>query len=246
MESTLLITAAVAFLVAGFVKGVIGLGLPTTSVAILSTVVDLRAAVAIVVAPAIVTNLWQATQGGMLVTLFKRYWLMNTGVVIGTWLGTVLLFMLNQSVLLTLLGIVVCVYALFNLFAVSLTVPPRSERPLAPFVGLLSGVLTGTTGSVGIPVAIFLDALRLDKDTFVRAIALSFMISATILGAGLLHQGGMSRDQALVSCASLVPAFFGMYVGSKLRARLSPDRFRTYVMVFLLIIAANLLRKALF
>ena len=246
MESTLFITAAVAFLAAGFVKGVIGLGLPTTSVAILSTVVDLRAAVAIVVVPAVITNLWQATQGGMLITLFKRYWLMNTGVVVGTYFGTVLLFLLNQSALLTLLGIVVCTYALFNLFSVSLTVSPQRERPLAPFVGLLSGLLTGTTGSVGIPVAIFLDALRLDKDIFVRAIALSFMISATILGVGLLQQGGMSRDQAIVSCASLIPAFLGMYVGSKLRARLSPERFRTYVMIFLLIIAANLLRKALF
>ena len=246
MDTELLAAATVAFLVAGFVKGVIGLGLPTTSVAILSTVADLRTAVAIVVVPAVVTNLWQATQGGMLVVLFKRYWLMNTGVVVGTYFGTVLLFLLNQSVLLTLLGIVVCVYALFNLFTVSIEVPQKSERPLAPFVGLLSGLLTGTTGSVGIPVAIFLDALRLDKDTFVRAIALSFMISAAILGIGLVQQGGWSREHALVSCASLVPAFLGMYAGSKLRARLSPERFRTYVMVFLLIIAANLLRKALF
>lgn len=245
MDPLILGTAAIAFLVAGLVKGAIGLGLPTTSVAILSTVVDLRVAVPLIVVPAVVTNLWQAARGGMLPALLKRYWLMNSAVVVGTWLGAVLLFILNPSVLLTVLGVFVCVYALFNLFAVSFTLPARSERPLSPIVGLTSGLLTGTTGSVGMPVAIFLDALGVEKDRYVRAIALSFMISATILGVALIEQGGMSRTQALISSISLVPAFLGMYIGSRLRNRLSQDRFRACVMIFLLIIGVNLLRKAL-
>lgn len=245
MDPVVLAVAAVAFLAAGTVKGVIGLGLPLTSVAILSTVLDLREALPLIVVPVIATNVWQAAQGGRIGALFARYWMMNAAVTVGTWSGTVLLFALNPGILQVLLAAVICGYALMNLSGIRKSLPARTERPLAPVVGLLSGLLAGTTGSVGVPVAIFLDALGLDKDTFVRAIALSFLISAVILGAGLVQQGGMGAAQALISCASLAPAFAGMYLGRRLRGRLSEERFRTWLMVFLLILAANLLRKAL-
>ena len=51
---------------AGCVKGVIGLGLPLTSIAILGTVMDLRQAIPYIVVPILVTNAFQAMQSGML------------------------------------------------------------------------------------------------------------------------------------------------------------------------------------
>ena len=53
---------------AGCVKGVIGLGLPLTSIAILGTVMDLRQAIPYIVVPILVTNAFQAMQGSMLAT----------------------------------------------------------------------------------------------------------------------------------------------------------------------------------
>ena len=53
-----------AFCIAGFVKGMVGLGLPTVSLGLLSLFVDLPTAMALLVMPSLVTNIWQAIAGG--------------------------------------------------------------------------------------------------------------------------------------------------------------------------------------
>jgi hypothetical protein len=63
-----------AFLLAGTVKGVIGLGLPTVSLGLLTVALDLPTAMALLVVPSFVTNLWQATSGGNGAVILLRIW----------------------------------------------------------------------------------------------------------------------------------------------------------------------------
>jgi uncharacterized protein len=243
VDTTVLATAAVAFLVAGGVKGVIGLGLPLTAIAILGLVLGLREAIPLLVIPVLITNLWQVLQGGDLTGLFRRFWSMNLLLGVGTWIGTVILFRVDPGPLAVLLGVVVVAYAILNLLAKKLTVRPGTESVWAPTVGFVSGVLTGTTGSVGAPVAMYLQALELDKDAFVQAVALSFFIAAIFWIAALLSQGAFTQTVALWSTAALAPSVAGMWVGQRLRDRLSQRVFRKGVFVFLLVLGGNLILK---
>ena len=59
-----LILVGLTFVLAGGVKGVIGLGLPTVSLAILTATLGLHSAMALLVAPSLVINVWQALVGG--------------------------------------------------------------------------------------------------------------------------------------------------------------------------------------
>ena len=245
MDTIVIGTAAIAFLAAGCVKGVIGLGLPLTSIAILGTVLDLRTAIPLIVIPVLITNLWQITQGGALTALFRRFWLLNLCLCIGTWAGTVLLFVIQPGILSVALGVVVVVYAVVNLVSIERRVRPGTESLWAPAVGLVSGVLTGTTGSVGAPVAIYMQALGLEKDTFLQAISLSFFITAVIWILALIDQSALDRTTALYSTAALIPAFAGMWVGQRVRSRLSQALFRKWVFGFLVVVGANLIRKGL-
>ena len=88
MEITIFVTVFIAMVAAGCVKGVIGLGLPLTSIAILGTVMDLRQAIPYIVVPILVTNAFQAMQGSMLATQFRRFWSMNLLLCGGIWGGT--------------------------------------------------------------------------------------------------------------------------------------------------------------
>src|SRR5262245_49595581 len=63
MQDHLLTFIPAAFLLAGFVKGVIGLGLPTVSMGLLAVTMAPGQAIAIVIVPAIVTNVWQTLAG---------------------------------------------------------------------------------------------------------------------------------------------------------------------------------------
>ncbi len=59
----ILAIAAVAFTLAGFVKGVVGFGFPIITLIILTLTIGLLDALAIVVIPTIVVNFWQASSG---------------------------------------------------------------------------------------------------------------------------------------------------------------------------------------
>ena len=62
------------FLVAGLVKGVIGLGLPSISLAVLTVVTNLPSSMALLLVPSLVTNIWQAVRGGKIRVILIRLW----------------------------------------------------------------------------------------------------------------------------------------------------------------------------
>lgn len=244
-ESGTLWVALGAFALAGAVKGLVGMGLPLTAISIMVSVVEPRQAIPLVVVPVIVTNIWQVVQGGRLGPIVARFWAMNAAACVGIWIGTMVLFAVDPALLAAGLGAVVSIYALINLLAVRIRLPASAERPWGPAVGLLSGFLTGTTGSVGVPPVVFFQALRMDKDTYLRAISLFFLVSGVFLGGSLIARGAFGWAEAAASAAVLAPSMAGMWVGQKLSGRLSQERFRACVLFVLLIVGGHLIAKAI-
>ena len=74
------------FVLAGFVKGVVGLGLPTVAMGLLAVVMTPAQAAALLVVPSFLTNAWQA-MGRELWPLTRRLWSMLLGICVGTWAG---------------------------------------------------------------------------------------------------------------------------------------------------------------
>ena len=83
-----LILIAAVFALAGFVKGVIGLGLPTVSIGLLAVAMPPAQALAIVIVPAIVTNIWQTFVGPYLKDIIRRLWPLMLGTAIGIRAGS--------------------------------------------------------------------------------------------------------------------------------------------------------------
>jgi len=244
LDPTLILTATIAFVFAGSVKGVIGLGLPLTALSILTTVIGIREAMPLIIVPVMITNLWQVLQGGALAILFRRFWSLNLTLAAGVWAGTVLLFIIDQGVVAAVLGVVVILYSLINIFAIRIRLPARREAALSPAVGIFSGVLTGMTGSIGVPIAIYFQALALDRESFLQAISLSFFLTSFFWAGALIDEGALNPRSAMLSAAVLVPALAGMYFGQRIRRHLSQVVFSKGVFVFLIIVGANLIRKA--
>jgi uncharacterized protein len=67
-------TGFVIFLLAGTVKGLVGLGLPTVAIAFMSLVLSLPEAMAMLVLPTIFTNVWQGAVGGNFRVIIRRQW----------------------------------------------------------------------------------------------------------------------------------------------------------------------------
>jgi uncharacterized protein len=246
VDGLTLTAVAAAFFCGGVVKGMVGIGLPLTSIALLTLFLDLRIAVPLMVVPILATNILQSFRGGRFIELLRRYWLMLAGGAVGVWAGAAALYRVELSYLLISLGVVVCGYCLVNLLALRLKISHRSQPVLSPLIGALSGVLAGTTGSIGLPIIMYFQALGLSKDVFVQAIGIQFLINGAILAAALAYQNGLNAATLPISTLAVLPAFLGMAAGQWVRDRVSEERFRTALFVVLLLVGLNLIRKGLF
>ena len=143
-----LIAAIVAtFVLAGVVKGVTGMGLPTVAMGVLGAIMSPATAAALLIVPSFVTNVWQLFAGPSFAALARRLWPMMVGIVLGT-IGAASLLTSERAQLTTsALGIVLVIYAAYTLLARQLSVPAHLERWLSPLVGVTTGVVTGGTGS---------------------------------------------------------------------------------------------------
>jgi hypothetical protein len=131
-----------AFLLAGFVKGVIGLGLPTVAIGLLGLMMTPAQAAAIMVAPALITNVWQAMIGKSLLPLLGRIWPMLAGICLGTFAAATWLPGANSGQATIWLGVALVVYACIGLTKMDFHVSPRGERWLSLPVGSLTGAIT--------------------------------------------------------------------------------------------------------
>ncbi|NUT89738.1 sulfite exporter TauE/SafE family protein [Pseudomonas corrugata] len=214
------------FLLAGTIKGVIGLGLPTISMGLLGLAMAPVQAAALLIIPATLTNLWQLAFGGHLRTLIRRLWPLLLAIFLGTGLGTLWVGMAGGPWVVRALGGALLVYALSGLALPTLRIGGHVEPWLAPICGLLTGVITSATGVFVIPAVPYLQALGLSKDELVQALGLSFTVSTLALAAGLLWRGALGGGELSASMLALAPALLGMWLGQWLRQRISAMLFR--------------------
>ncbi len=231
VDPGMLSLVAFAFCIAGFVKGMVGLGLPTVSLGLLSLFVDLPTAMALLVVPSLVTNIWQAIAGGEFTYLFRRLWLFLLLAISMVHVGAELFIMVEMALLQRILGALLLLYALLALVGKTPRLSPIQERVSSPICGAINGMLTGLTGTLFVPGVMFLQAIGLSRDALVQAMGMLFAASTASLGLALYWHGRMPFDVGILSCAALLPALFGMGVGQALRGHLSQELFRRLFLI---------------
>lgn len=226
--------------VAGVVKGVVGMGLPTVALGLMGLVMPPAAAAAVLVVPGMVTNLWQLAEGGGVGALLRRLWPMLLGIVIGGWLGRGQMTGGFAAEAHRALGALLMLYAAVGLLAFRPSVPPPIERLAGLPVGVVTGVVTSVTGVFMLPAVPFLNGLGLERDALVQALGLSFTVSTFVLALDLGGHGALDGGMLLSSSAAVLPALLGMRLGAWLRGRISQTLFRHCFYAGLLLLGATL------
>lgn len=231
----------VTFVLAGAVKGVIGLGLPTVAMGLLGLAMAPAQAAALLIVPSALTNLWQLAAGGHLRVLLRRLWPLLLMIFIGTLMGSAWLGINSGAWAAHALGAALLVYALYGLLHSGLHLPARHESWLGPLCGLLTGVITAATGVFVIPAVPYLQALGLHREQMVQALGLSFTVSTLALALGLAGQGALGGEALGASLLVLAPALLGMLLGQWLRQRISAPMFKRCFFIGLALLGAHLL-----
>jgi uncharacterized membrane protein YfcA len=239
MENIIYIT--VVFLLAGMVKGVTGMGLPTVAVAMLSLVMAPVEAAALLIVPSLLTNVWQLLSGAPVYPLWRRLWPMMAGICIGTGAGTLVggALAVDAKMASGALGVALVAYAAMGLLAVRWRLR-GSEGVMSPAVGALTGAITAATGVFVIPAVPYLQALELEKDELVQAMGLAFTVSTVALAVSLAARGAWQPAAAGMSFVAQLPAVAGMLLGQRLRSRMAPELFRRCFLFALLLLGMHL------
>jgi uncharacterized membrane protein YfcA len=245
MDASLIALVVAAYLLAGVVKGVIGMGLPTVAMGLLAAVMSPAQAAAILIAPSLATNIWQMVAGPYLLGLIKRLGGMLLAMFAGAWLGAGILTGANAKPAAIGLGIVLIAYALIGLSRVTFSVPRASEVWLGPLVGVSTGLVMAATGVFVIPALPYLQSIGLEKDELVQALGLHFTVSTVALALVLWDGGAFDVSLGTLSLFAIAPAVVGMYAGQRMRARISPETFRMFLFVGLLALGGLLLVRNL-
>jgi uncharacterized membrane protein YfcA len=245
LSLSLLVAVAATFFVAGIVKGVTGMGLPTVAMGVLGALISPLAAASLLIVPSFVTNVWQLLAGPQVTALMRRLWPMMLAIVMGTMLGSSWLASGDTRFTTVALGGALVVYSGYTLFARQFRIPQRLERWLSPAIGATTGMITGGTGVFVIPAVPYLQALGLGKDELVQALGLSFTASTIALAAGLGARGIFRLDNLTLSVLAVLPALGGMWAGQIVRNRISPGTFRRGFLVCLLLLGVEMALRAL-
>ena len=235
---------AATFALAGFIKGVIGGGLPTISIGILGLVMPIPDAVALVVLPSLITNIWQAL-GPQLWPLLRRIWPMLAGICLGAFLGRDLMTGAYREWTDVGLGLAIIVYSIVGLTKLHLHIDPKHEKWVAPPVGVATGFIAAGTGVFVIPSGPYLQAIGLRKSDLVQSLGITYTVSTIVLALVTARAGALNLSILWPSLLAVAAALIGMVIGQRFLDRLEEETFRRVFFIGLLLLGAHIVVRSL-
>lgn len=234
------------FLLAGTVKGSVGIGLPTMAMGLMTLFVDPRSAIAILLLPMLLANLWQVYRAGETRRATMTYLPFGLCLALFVGLTVVLSRDVSDAILIGSLGSVIILFVAVSLTRWAPHIGSEQDRLAQIVFGSIAGVMGGLTAVWAPPMAIYLAARQVPKEEFVRASGLLISVGSIPLIAGYVSQGVVTRDLFALSVLVLVPTFLGFALGEKIRRHLSEVLFRKVLLGIFLLMGLNLLRRSVF
>jgi uncharacterized membrane protein YfcA len=244
MTEPILIFIALALLLAGFIKGALGLGLPTVSVGLLAVAMPPGRALAIVIVPAVITNIWQTFGGPYLRDIARRLWPLMVGTAIGICLNAAALSHPSTRYGNIALGLLLVAYAVLGLTKFAFTVARSHEKWIGGVVGLITGLISAATGVQVVPSVPYMQAIGLEKDELVQALGVFFTVATITLAFNLTSSGLMNAATALPGAIAMACAFIGMFVGQAVRSKMPAEQFRRVFLVAMILLGLYLAGSA--
>lgn len=248
LELTLysILACAGALLAGGWVKGMLGVGLPMVAIPLMASFIPLRDAIAIMYGPVLITNLYQAFQGGYFLTAIKRFWPMMLAVVLGTWFGSKALVSIDPRWLEGIVGASVAAFSLVNLTNPTFRVAERHALWISLIIGITGGFFGGLTLFIGPAVIMFLVSLHVPKEEFIGTIGLVYLLGLLPTGVFYVIEGTLRQDHLWPTLLACIPVIAGMAIGTLIRGHINEILFRKILLITLVVIGLNMIRRALF
>lgn len=232
-----------AYAIAAVVKGAIGVGTPFIVIPILSPILGLPVAVAVLTVPLLAANVWQLWQYRAVareVPFLPRFVAASAlGIGFGNW-GLV---SFDAAPLMIFVGLAVLTYLGLDTLMPNLRLPAATGKRIAPLTGLGSGIMHGLSG-ISAPISLtYMTAMRLAREQFIFSASAAFLVAGMIQSVTLSYAGVLTADVALMSLIAVVPTLALLPLGTRLGRMFSPRTFRRLVLLLLLALALRMIHQ---
>jgi uncharacterized membrane protein YfcA len=233
-------------IVAGLLKGTIGVGMPVVALPLLSLFIDVKSAAMLLNMPLVFSNLPQALEGGKTGRCLMQLMPVFLGMIPGLFLGVRTLLAVDANVARIIAGVVLMGVGGITLLAPKLQLHSRLVLPGGITFGFFGGILGGIAAMSGPLVFIFLLAEGLREKAFTKEASLFLVVSSGLLAILLTASREFSWLDVSVSTAATLPVVLGMYVGQQMRDKIAPEIFRKLVLIAVIAAGAELVRHGFF
>lgn len=246
VTTEIILLAGAVFLLAGTVKGVLGIGLPTISISMLAQFVDPRVAIAFLLLPALITNTWQIYRGGQIKRSVQMLWPFVTAMAVVMFISSLFAARASTEVLVRGIGVMVVLWTITSFIKTPPAIPARLDRTVQFCLGAFAGLIGGLTAMWSPPMVIYLLSARCDKEDFVRFTGFMILCGTVPLTIGYLFNGLLDKSLAIASGMMILPTLLGFSIGEYLRKYLGGKQFHNAVLVLFFLMGLNLIRRSFF
>jgi len=155
------------------------------------------------------------------------------GALLGIPVGVFGLVALPSEIIKILMGTAITTFAL--LFAIGYRREIKNETPALILLGMVSGILGGSTSLGGPPIILFLINQECEKITFRANLSLFYTLQSSIIFLGYIKGDLISAEILRYSFILCVPLVLGIYLGMKLVHKVEENLFRRIALTILLI-----------
>ena len=232
--SSLLLFVFITYLVAGTIKGTLGLGLPTTALTIMTFFLSPFQALAINLIPMFLTNIWQFSRAKNIAALMRRYcyFAISLSVIIFA-ISFVTGQLSTEAVRLAVAGAVI-LFALYNLLQKPLPLLPAHDKAWQIFFGTMAGIMGALTSMWAVPLVMYLLSRKLSSQDFVDAAGFLLLVGCIPLSVGYVLTGLVTTDVIAPAIAGTIGSLTGFQIGAYIRRFINEALFRKVLLWFFL------------
>jgi len=232
-----LIYVALVYFLGGLTQGVLGVGLITVVIALLSFVFDVKLTIALVLVPTLVTSFFQMINGGNLKKIIpdvRVYLIFSTTLIIpGVWL----LKSLNSNLILVFIAIILFSNSALSLMNKKISIPSYQHPLSQSSMGSLNGFIIGLTSIYTMPFVFLLQSLQYPKEKAVQLMGLAFVLYSSMQLITFSSMQLIDWKTFIPSLLVTLPVVIGFFVGKKIRSYISETFFRKLFHLMLIIMS---------
>ncbi|MEJ8307013.1 sulfite exporter TauE/SafE family protein [Saccharibacillus sacchari] len=221
--SAVLVFAVLIILAASFVQTLTSFGFALIALPLLSLFLPLRQAVPIIVIFSLFVCLLVVIPNRRDVNV-RQIWLLIAAGIVAAPFGTYLLVVVDASILKTVTGLLISLFAALMLLGRSL--PIRNERIAFLTAGLLSGLLNGSISVSGPPLALILSNQGMGKQEFRANLALNGVVLNLVSIVSFAAAGLLDRETGSFLAGTIPAMLIGVWLGATAVRRFDERLFK--------------------